>query len=195
MWWFSIFFCISLCLQRALPLVIHPSLDAQTLTILVLKWGNGCNQFGGMWWFIWILLPYLAVFPYQTSSNVRSIQLSAAGGAAEGVAMGAINLNEVCDGSYEFFFCILICLQIRRALTFGQSDCRRRKCRQLTHAYVLNWAVLRGDWRSPINRIVWDITMLTLLLPLFLFILIGKKRRCYWAERQVGSQGLDPSGK
>ena len=28
--------------------------------------------------------------------------------------------------------------------------------------------------------------MLTLLLPLFLFILTGKKRRCYWAEGQVG---------
>ena len=98
-------------------------------------------------------------------------------------------VTEVCNGSSDFFFCILLCLQIRRALTFGQSDCRRRKGRQLTHAYVLNWAVLRGDWRSPINRIVWDNTMLTLLLPLFLFILIGKKRRCYGAERKVGSQG------
>ena len=43
--------------------------------------------------------------------------------------------------------------------------------------------------------VVRDITMLTLLLPLFLFILIGKKRRCYGAERKVGSQGYDPSGK
>ena len=58
------------------------------------------------------------MFPYQTSSNVRSIQLSAAGGAAEGAAMGAINLNEVCDGSYEFFFCISL---IRLPAAEGQA--------------------------------------------------------------------------
>ena len=27
-----------------------------------------------------------------------------------------LSVTEVCDGSYEFFFCILLCLQIRRAL-------------------------------------------------------------------------------
>ena len=50
----------------------------------------------------------MVVFTYQTSSNVWSIRLSGAEGAAERGATGAINLNEVCDWGMWWFMWLLL---------------------------------------------------------------------------------------